>query len=80
MKKTETKVLVKVDQAVKDLADVIEESLREDYHSELESFEVYAQKVRTNIYKTMQEFQTRFVNGYETLLKEIEKEKKDGSA
>ncbi len=79
MKKNELKVLVKVDDAVKELADVIEDSLKEDYHSDLEPFEVYAQKVRANIYKTMEEFQARFVNGYEILLKEIEKEKKDGS-
>jgi hypothetical protein len=79
MKRSESKVLVKVDGAVKELADMIESSLREDYHSDLEPFEAYAQKVRANIYKTMQEFQARFVNGYETLLKEIEKDKKNGS-
>ena len=62
------------DKAIEELADVVIESLREQYRSDLEPFELYAQKVRFKIHININEFRTGFFKGYHVLLEELHKE------
>lgn len=64
-----------LEQSIANLADIVIEDLKGEHHSEYESFELYAQKVRLHIYDNIHEFRHRFVHGYEVLLEEIIKEK-----
>lgn len=58
-------------ESIEDFADLVVESLKESYHSDLEPFESYAQKVKLQIAKDVDVFRQRFVRGYEVLLEEL---------
>lgn len=62
-----------VEPAVKEFAETLIESLKENYDSKLEPFEVYAAKVRGHIYGNAKSFKKRFAKGYQILLSELEK-------
>lgn len=59
------------EQAVQNLADAVTESLKEGCKSDLESFEVYAQKMRSHLHSDPQSFRARFLKGYQALLSEM---------
>lgn len=59
--------------AVKEFAETLIESLKDNYNSKLEPFEAYAQKIRSHIFANAKSFKKRFSKGYEILLKEVEK-------
>ena len=60
--------------SVDELAHAIVEEEREAFQSELEPFEAYAQRVKSQLHTDMNEFRERFTNGYEVLLNEIVEE------
>ena len=60
--------------SVDELAEAIVEEEREAFHSDLEPFEAYAQRVKAQLHTDMNEFRERFTSGYEVLLNEIVKE------
>lgn len=62
-----------IEPAVKEFAETIIESLKENYDNKLEPFEVYAAKVRGHIYGNAKSFKKRFAKGYQVLLSELEK-------
>lgn len=59
------------EQSLKHLADAVTESLQEGCKSDLESFEVYAQKMRSHLHSDPQVFRSRFLKGYQALLAEL---------
>lgn len=58
-------------QSVEEFSEVVLESLKTQYHSELEPFENYAQKVKMQVAKDVDDFRRRFVRGYHVLLEEV---------
>lgn len=66
-----------LEQSIENLADAVVENLKGEHLSEYEPFEAYANKVRMHIYDNIHEFRHRFVRGYEVLLEEVGKEKKE---
>lgn len=62
---------VEFTEAVDEFAEAIVEDLKEGYHSDLEPFEAYAQRVRAEIHSNMDDFRNRFLQGYEVLLNEL---------
>lgn len=65
-------------ESIQQLADVVVESLQEGFKSDLESFEVYAQKMRSHIHADAQVFRARFLKGYHILLEELHKRQDRG--
>lgn len=63
------------DQAIDDLAGLVAESLRSDFHSDLEPFEVYASRVKGRIIADINLFRKRFHHGYQVLMEELTREK-----
>lgn len=61
------------EESFKYLADAVTESLKEGCKSEMESFEVYTQKMRSHLHSDPQAFRTRFLRGYQVLLDELAK-------
>lgn len=59
------------EQSLQHLADAVTESLKEGCKSDLESFEVYAQKMRSHLHSDPQAFRARFLKGYQALLTEL---------
>lgn len=59
------------EQSLEHLADAVTESLKEGCKSDLESFEVYAQKMRSHLHSDPEAFRGRFLKGYQALLKEL---------
>lgn len=60
------------DPSMKELAEFVLFSL-EDYRAELEPFEVYAQQLRSHVYRDKEVFCKQFIKGYEVLLEEVER-------
>lgn len=60
-------------QATEELINVIIESLRDDYRSDVEPFEVYANKVRFSLIRNIKDFSNRFRRGHNLLLEELKK-------
>lgn len=58
-------------EAVDELVDGIVEDLEKEYHSELESFDAYAQRVREEVHADMAEFRHHFLKGYDVLIEEL---------
>ncbi len=56
---------------LKDFADLLIDSMKQEYKNELEPFEVYAQKLRSQIHANVNEFQARIAHGYDILLQEL---------
>lgn len=52
---------------VGELADAFLVDLKGDHSSDLEPFEVYAEKVRQDFYLKSKDFKERFINGFEVL-------------
>lgn len=77
-KETKTALLAKaeaeLERSMEDLLDVIVDDLKEHYKSDLEPFDLYAQKVRSHLYSSIEEYHKRFVKGYSALLEQIKKE------
>lgn len=63
-------------QSVDTLTEAIAEDL-EQYPSELEPFDAYAQRVRAQVVSNVEDFRNRFLEGYSILLHEIESIEKD---
>jgi len=57
--------------SVDELADILIKEEEKNYTSELEPFEVHAQRMRKEIHENMEDFRDRFLQGYELLLKEL---------
>lgn len=82
-KKTEKKSIkvamedIEFKKSVDDLANAITDDLEKSYQSDLEPLEAYVNKVRSQLHEDMDTFRNRFLNGYQILLEELEKEKKD---
>jgi hypothetical protein len=68
---------VKLRKSVDELTEAIVEDLRDRYHSDLEPFEIYANRVRQQVCDNLQDFRDRFLQGYSVLLDELEKESTD---
>lgn len=60
-------------EALKGLADLVAESVEEGCRADLESFEVYAQKMRSHLHSDPQAFRAHFLKGYQVLLEELRK-------
>ncbi len=65
-----------LDKAAEDFAEVVVNSFRENYHSEMEPFEAYAARIKAKIYDDITEFRSRFAKGYHVLLDELGKKNK----
>ena len=61
------------DAAINELANIVVDNIHEEYRNDLEPFEVYAQKVRSQLHANIGEFRSRFVNGYRVLIEELRK-------
>lgn len=57
--------------SIDELTEVIVENLREGYQSDLEPFEMYAHRIRRQVYENLEEFCDRFLQGYGVLLEEL---------
>lgn len=64
---------------IEEIADLVIESLKPNYHQNLESFEAYAERVRTRIHLDIAHFRERFRHGYQVLVEELERTKEEGS-
>ena len=66
-----------VDQAYEEFLQRYIETLldqkKEGYHSELEPFDVYAEKVKKDVSDYFHHFHECFLNGYEVLIKQLKK-------
>ena len=74
-KETKATSAVARDKSVEEIADAIVEGLESFHNSDLESFDNYAQKVRSNIYQNLAKFRSRFAKGYQVLIDELSKKK-----
>jgi hypothetical protein len=61
---------------IEEFADFAVETLNEGYKAELEPFEVYAQKLRSQIHSNETAFRLRFIKGYQVLLQELQQHHK----
>ena len=59
------------EKGLEDFTDLMMESMKNEYKSELEPFEVYAQKLKSQIHATPHEFQARIIHGYDVLLQQL---------
>lgn len=59
--------------AIEEIADLVLESLAEDYKTEGEPFEVYAQKLKSHIHTDSEVFKHRFTQGYELMMEILRK-------
>lgn len=76
MSKDKKKDEAEAKEAIESLADAYLESVRDGYRSDLEPFEAYEQKVRSQIHRDADKFRERFQKGYHVLINEINKNKK----
>lgn len=72
---TEEKSDSTFEKSVAEFAGAVVDSLEKGYKSDLEPFELYAQKVRARLQEDVKEFRQRFAKGYHALLDEISKSK-----
>lgn len=61
------------EKSVKGLTTAIEEKLGEEHMANLEPFEAYAHRVRSQVLLGLGEFRERFQEGYKVLLEELKK-------
>lgn len=61
--------------SIRDMADLVLESLEESYRNETDPFEVYAQKLKSHIHSDPDLFRHRFQQGYELLVDLLKKNK-----
>jgi iron-sulfur cluster repair protein YtfE (RIC family) len=59
------------ERGIQEFADLFVESMRDQYKKELEPFEVYAQKIRSQLHENIDEFRARIAHGYDILLQEL---------
>lgn len=59
--------------SIYDMADLVLESLEEGYRDETDSFEVYAQKLKSHIHSDPHTFRHRFQQGYKLLVDLLQK-------
>jgi hypothetical protein len=62
-----------VDHAIEDFAHAAVELLRDDYHSQLEPFDVYAKRIEGDMIRQLEEYKNRLTHGYEVILRELAK-------
>lgn len=60
-------------QATEELINMIIESLKDDYQSDIEPFEMYSNKVRFSLMRNIKDFSDRFRRGHQVLMEEIDK-------
>jgi hypothetical protein len=66
--------ILKDEPSIRDVADLVLESLEEGYKTDGEPFEVYAQKLKSHIHTADQEeFKHRFTEGYDLLIEALQK-------
>jgi hypothetical protein len=58
-------------ETIQSMADLALDSLKEEYRTEWEPYELYAQKLRSHVHANPHEFSEKFKKGYETLLERI---------
>lgn len=61
------------EKTVNELADAVVEGLKDQHYSDLEPFDLYAQRVRSKIHDNAVTFRKRFARGYHILLEELAK-------
>ena len=67
------------DKSVDELADAVVDDHKGHHKSDVEPFEVYAQKVRSKIHLNAAIFRKRFSKGYHVLLEELSKQQPKAS-
>jgi len=63
------------DASIEELANSVIELEKQEYHSDLEPFELHAKKRRQQLHDYFYNFKKTFSHGYQVLFEEIEKEK-----
>ncbi len=63
------------EQVIDEITELVVESLRQDYHNDLEPFEAYAARIRGRLATNLRDLRTRFNRGYHVLLEELDREK-----
>lgn len=58
---------------IEELAQSITEGMREQRLESLEPFEVYAERIKSKLFADPDQFHSRFVEGYQSLLDELSK-------
>lgn len=59
------------EKSVEDLTSAIVEDLEAGYQSDLEPFEIYANRIRHQVHENLEAFKDRFLHGYDVLIDEI---------
>lgn len=59
------------DDPIHSMAELAIDSLKEEYKTEWEPFELYAQKLQSHVHANPKQFHENFKKGYETLLEGI---------
>lgn len=80
MAKGKKKTSVATQRAIDDLVDAVVESLRVEYHGQLEPVEAYTQRVRERLHADVMRFRQRFHHGYEVLQAELDQENARGKS
>ncbi len=62
------------DASVEHFVDLAVETLRDGYHNELETFEVYAERQKAEMRQNLGKYRERLSHGYAVLLEELSKE------
>ncbi len=66
---------ISFDESIEKFANTVLELEKQDYHSNLEPFELHAKKRRQQLHDYFYNFKKTFTHGYQVLFQEIEKEK-----
>ena len=66
------------DRAIDALAQVFIDDAEQHHRSELEPFDLYAQKIRNEFHSTLSDFRKRFAHGYQVLQKKVQDQKLSG--
>ena len=60
--------------AIDQFAGFAVEMLRDSHHSDLESFEVYAARIKGQMVRQLEDYRSRLTHGYRVLLDELARE------
>lgn len=64
--------------AIDELAQIFIDDAEQHYRSQLEPFDVYAQKVRNEFHHTLSDFRKRFAHGYKVLIQKVRDQRDTG--
>jgi hypothetical protein len=74
-KKEETNSEDSEDKDINELAEAVLNHIHVDSSNNSDPFELYSQKMRSQLHSNVNEFHSRFVKGYKVLLEELHKQK-----